>query len=89
MLPQPIRDAAEKIGQFYLQKNNRDYEAAEKELVNIHFTKLDILTSSATNQSTLHITDARVGNVDKISTISKFTKMVKNFTKNWIIKPCK
>ena len=69
MLYQAIRDIAVKIGQFYLQKHNGDYEAAEKELVNTRITKIDIVVN------TVHITAAHVGlligkrgqNIDNLS----------------------
>jgi ribosomal protein S3 len=41
MLSKPIRDVAETIGQFYLQKNNGDYAATAQEIANLRIVKLD------------------------------------------------
>lgn len=36
-----IRDVARKIGQFYLAKNNNDYEATQKEIERLRISKLE------------------------------------------------
>jgi|SRR5581483_3672496 len=55
MLPIPVRQAAQEIGKFYLNKHNGDYKAAEEELVRLRITKVEI------NGNCLYITASRVG----------------------------
>lgn len=42
MLTQEVRDIAQKIGQFYLQKYDNDYQLAEQELIRLQITKIEV-----------------------------------------------
>ncbi len=37
-----VKDIAAKIGQFYLQKHNGNYEEAEKEIISLHISKIEV-----------------------------------------------
>ena len=73
MLPKPIREAAKLIGEFYLQKNNGDYNKTEQEIINLRISKLEIIGNK------LHITTELPGwligkrgeNIYKIETLFK------------------
>lgn len=42
MHSEEAKDAARKIGLFYLKKNNNDYEATEQEINKLRITKVDV-----------------------------------------------
>lgn len=42
MLSDEVREVASQIGQFYLQKNDYDYAATEKEITSLRVTTLEI-----------------------------------------------
>ena len=48
ILSEEIKDAARKIGQFYLEKNYRDFKAAEIEINRTRITKLEVLDNIIT-----------------------------------------
>lgn len=39
--PEEVRQAAQQIGQFYLQKNKNDYKKTEQEILSLGITKID------------------------------------------------
>lgn len=41
MLDKKVKGVAKKIGEFFLQKNNNDYERTADEITNLHITKLE------------------------------------------------
>lgn len=43
MLPVKVQNIAERIGQFYLQKNDGDYEKAAAELEKLRVTKIEVV----------------------------------------------
>lgn len=46
MLDNEIREVASAIGQFYLQKNSGDYQAAEKEIHSLLISKIEVTHNS-------------------------------------------
>lgn len=42
MLSEQDKEAARKIGYFYLEKNNRDFKATEKEIVDLRISKVHV-----------------------------------------------
>ena len=55
MLPNKVKEAAASIGQFYLKKNNQDYQKTETEILNLHISKIEV------NEDNVTITTARPG----------------------------
>jgi ribosomal protein S3 len=47
MIPEPVREIARKIGQFYLEKNNKDYEATAKEIDALRISEIRFETPDA------------------------------------------
>jgi ribosomal protein S3 len=56
MLAPNVAEMARRIGLFYLQKNNQDYEKTEKELTDLRISKIEIDVKGV-----VFITLARVG----------------------------
>lgn len=56
MLSEQDKEAARKIGEFYLQKNNRDFKATEKEIMDLRISKVRALENK-----TIEITTERPG----------------------------
>lgn len=56
MYSKKVKDVAERIGEFYLHKNNGDYSKTAKEIVEINFTKLEV-----TEDDVVIITTSRPG----------------------------
>ena len=56
MLSEQDKEAASKIGAFYLQKNNRDFKATEKEIMDLRISKVRVLDNKV-----IEITAERVG----------------------------
>ena len=52
MLSQQTKEAASKIGEFYLQKNNRDYKATENEILNLRISLIRVLDDGAVEITT-------------------------------------
>jgi predicted RNA-binding protein Jag len=42
MLPEEVKDVAQRIGQFYLRKNDGDYKATQEEILKLRISKLEI-----------------------------------------------
>ena len=47
MLSDQVKDIASKIGAFYLRKNNGDYTATEKEIVDLRIMKIEVAVNKA------------------------------------------
>jgi len=60
MLSNAVMEAASAIGAFYLQKNNGDYEAAKREITDLHISKIEV-DDKLPHSKTIIITAARVG----------------------------
>jgi transcription antitermination factor NusA-like protein len=43
MLSEEVKNVARKIGQFYLEKNNQNYELTEKDIDNLRISKIEIV----------------------------------------------
>lgn len=54
-LSEEVKDVAEKIGLFYLKKNNGNFSAAEDEIINLQIVEIEV------NESEIIITASRVG----------------------------
>ena len=54
-LSEEVKEAAAAIGAFYLQKNNGDYIATEKEITAMRISKIEVIKKA------IHITVARPG----------------------------
>lgn len=55
MLDATVRDVAQRIGLFYLQKNNGDYVKTEKDLTDLRIAKIEV------NEKGVIVTTARPG----------------------------
>lgn len=55
MIPQEIREMAEKIGQFYLQKNSGNYATTAREIADLQISKIEVA------EKEISITTARPG----------------------------
>lgn len=64
MFSEKVKEIAKSIGQFYLQKNNGDYIATEKEVLRLQIKKIEFLIRENPAGEQIHeaiITAGRVG----------------------------
>lgn len=71
MLSKEVRDAAESIGQFYLERNQNDYKKTEREILGLEISKLEVTEDCVT------ITTSRPGLLigkrgETVSNLEKF-----------------
>ena len=60
MLSQEVKDVAERIGQYYLEKNHGDYASTELEITSLHISEIQVDNSLA-HSIAISITTARPG----------------------------
>lgn len=73
MVPEEVKEAARNIGFFYLDKNQHDYAATEKEITDLRISKIEV------TEKGIEITTARPGLLIgrrgmNIDALSKFLK---------------